>query len=117
MQSFFDVWETTLRLIKKNVTSVAYESWIKLLRPVKLENNVAYFYVRTLFQKGIIENNYKSEIEWSVRRMLTKTNYKIQTDSINRNIVPKLTKKQEQHIYANEADVINVALFGMTAKE
>lgn len=63
MQSFFDVWETTLRLIKKNVTSVAYESWIKLLRPVKLENNVAYFYVRTLFQKGIIENNYKSEIE------------------------------------------------------
>ena len=69
------------------------------------------------FERLKYNENYKSEIEWSVRRMLTKTNYKIQTDSINRNIVPKLTKKQEQHIYANEADVINVALFGQTAKE
>lgn len=49
--------------------------------------------------------------------MLTKTNYKIQTDSIKENIVPKLTDKQKQYIYADEADVINVALFGQTAKE
>ena len=49
--------------------------------------------------------------------MLTKTNYKIHTKSIKENIVPKLTDKQKQYIYADKADVINVALFGMTAKE
>ena len=49
--------------------------------------------------------------------MLSKTNYKIHTDSIKQNIVPTLSEKQKQFIYADEADVINVALFGMTAKE
>lgn len=49
--------------------------------------------------------------------MLSKTNYKIHTDSIKQKIVPSLTKKQKQFIYADEADVINVAVFGMTAKE
>lgn len=49
--------------------------------------------------------------------MLTKTNYRIHTDSIKENIVPKLTEKQKQYVYADEADVINVVLFGMTAKE
>ena len=53
----------------------------------------------------------------SVRRSLSKTNYKIHTDSIKESIVPKLTEKQKQFAYANEADVINVALFGMTASE
>jgi len=49
--------------------------------------------------------------------MLTKANYKIHTDSIKENIAPKLTDKQKQYIYADESDVINVALFGQTAKE
>ena len=48
---------------------------------------------------------------------MSKTNYRIHTDSIKENIVPKLTEKQKRFVYANEADVINVALFGMTAKE
>ena len=52
-----------------------------------------------------------------MRRSLSKTNYRIHTDSIKENIVPNLTEKQKQFVYANEADVINVALFGMTAKE
>ena len=66
-----------------------------------------------------LKNNerYQSGIEWTVRRSLSKTNYRIHTDSIKENIVPKLTDKQKQYIYANEADVINVALFGMTAQE
>lgn len=62
------------------------------------------------------ENNH-NEVEWSVRRMLTKTNYRIHTNSIKENIVSKLTEKQKQYVYADEADVINVALFGQTAKE
>ena len=69
------------------------------------------------FERLKINENYQNEVEWSVRRILSKTNYKIHTDSIKENIVPKLTKKQKQYVYADEADVINVALFGMTAKE
>ncbi len=69
------------------------------------------------FERLKYNENYQNEVEWSVRRMLTKTNYKIHTDSIKENIVPKLTDKQKQNIYADEADVINVALFGQTAKE
>ena len=69
------------------------------------------------FERLKYNESYQNEIEWSVKRMLTKTNYKIHTESIKENIVPKLTDKQKQYIYADEADVINVALFGQTAKE
>ena len=69
------------------------------------------------FERLKYNENYQNEIEWSVRRMLSKTNYRIHTDSIKENIVPKLTEKQKQFVYADEADVINVSLFGMTAKE
>ena len=69
------------------------------------------------FERLKYNENYQNEVEWSVRRMLTKTNYRIHTDSIKGKIVPNLTKKQRQFVYADEADVINVALFGITAKE
>ena len=69
------------------------------------------------FERLKYDENYQNDIEWSVRRMLSKTNYKIHTDSIKENIIPSLTEKQKQYAYADEADVINVALFGMTAKE
>ena len=49
--------------------------------------------------------------------MLAKVNYLIHTDSIKRNIIPILTEKQKNFVYAEEADVLNVALFGMNAKE
>ena len=60
---------------------------------------------------------YQNKIEWSVRRELAKTNYRIHTDSIKENLIPTLTENQKQYVYANEADILNVALFGMTAKE
>ncbi len=60
---------------------------------------------------------YQNKIDWSVRREIAKTNYKIHTDSIRANLVPTLTEKQKLYVYANEADILNVALFGMTAKE
>ena len=69
------------------------------------------------FQRLKYNENYREKVEWSVRRMLSKTNYRIHTDSIKENIVPRLSTKQKQYVYADEADVINVALFGMTAKE
>ena len=69
------------------------------------------------FERLKYNESYQERIEWSVRRSLSKTNYKIHTDSIKENIVPSLTEKQKIFIYATEADIINVALFGMTAKE
>ena len=69
------------------------------------------------FKRLKYNESYQEKIEWSVRRSLSKTNYRIHTDSIKENIVPELTAKQIHYVYANEADVINVALFGMTAGE
>ncbi len=69
------------------------------------------------FERLKRNESYQNKVEWSVRRELAKTNYKIHTDSIKENIIPSLTEKQKQYIYANEADILNVALFGMTAKE
>lgn len=60
---------------------------------------------------------YQNQIEWQANRMLSKVNYLIHTDSIKKNIIPNLSDKQKNFIYAEEADVLNVALFGMTAKE
>ena len=69
------------------------------------------------FERLKYNETYQKKIEWSVRRSLSKTNYRIHTDSIKENIVPTLTDKQKLFVYSNEADVINVALFGITAKE
>ena len=68
------------------------------------------------FERLKYNETYQEKIEWSVRRSLSKTNYRIHTDSIKENIAT-LTNKQKLFVYASEADVINVALFGMTAKE
>ena len=63
------------------------------------------------------ESNLKA-IGWNVKRELAKTNYKIHTEAIKDNLVlPHLTEKQKSYLYASEADMINIALFGMTAKQ
>ena len=60
----------------------------------------------------------QAQLGWSVRRELSKINYHIHTDAIKQNLIPTtLTKQQMSMVYANEADVLNVALFGFTAKE
>jgi hypothetical protein len=63
------------------------------------------------------EQNNKS-LEWNLQRTLSKINYRIHTDAIKEHIIPDLvTKEQINFVYANEADLLNVALFGKTAKE
>ena len=74
-------------------------------------------YVIQEFERLKRNEAYQYKMDWSVNRMLAKTNYRIHTDSIKQNIIPKLTEKQKKFAYAEEADVLNVALFGMTAKE
>jgi hypothetical protein len=70
------------------------------------------------FQRLKIEENERLALGWDAKRMLTKINYKIHTDSIKENIIlpQKLTIQEATVAYANEADVLNVALFGMTAQ-
>ena len=65
-----------------------------------------------------LKENEQREIGWSVKRELSRINYRIHTDAIKNNLIPKeLTSKQVNLVYAEEADVLNMALFGMTAKE
>jgi len=69
------------------------------------------------FERLKANEAYQNQVEWSVKRELSKTNYIIHTDAVKENIVPLLTEEQKKYVYASEADVLNVALFGMTAKE
>jgi len=63
-----------------------------------------------------VENN-RLKLNWNLNRTLTKINYRIHTDAIKENIIPQnLSKEQVSYIYASEADVLNMALFGKTAK-
>jgi hypothetical protein len=65
-----------------------------------------------------LKNEELKKLGWDIKRNLTKINYKIHTDAIKENLIPStLTQKQINFVYASEADIINVALFGMTAKE
>ena len=65
-----------------------------------------------------LKEEEQKQIGWSAKRELAKINYHIHTDAIKGNLIPKeITPKQASIIYANEADVLNMALFGITAKE
>ena len=65
-----------------------------------------------------LQETRQRHLGWSAKRELAKINYHLHTDAIKQNLIPKeLTLKQVSMIYAEEADVLNVALFGQTAKE
>ncbi|GHU64296.1 hypothetical protein FACS1894123_08720 [Bacteroidia bacterium] len=65
-----------------------------------------------------LKEEEQKSLGWSAKRELAKINYHIHTDAIKHNLIPaELTPQQTSIIYASEADVLNVALFGMTAKE
>lgn len=60
----------------------------------------------------------RQSLEWNLNRSLSKLNYRIHTDAIKEHLIPpSLTKRQESFVYADEADLLNVALFGKTAKQ
>ncbi len=68
------------------------------------------------FQRLKTTENEGLNLQWNLQRTLAKVNYKIHTDAIKNNIVPQLSKSQINFVYANEADLLNMALFGITAK-
>lgn len=65
-----------------------------------------------------LKSEEQKQLGWNAKRELSKINYRIHTDAIKNNLIPKeLTKEQINYIYAEEADVLNMALFGMTSKK
>ncbi len=75
-------------------------------------------YLVNEFQRLKADENDRLKLNWNLNRTLAKINYRIHTDAIKENIIPEnLNKEQVIQIYANEADVLNVALFGKTAKQ
>ena len=74
-------------------------------------------YLITEFERLKKNEAYQNKVDWQTNRILSKLNYMIHTDAVKTFIVPTLTDDQKKFAYASEADVLNVALFGMTAKE
>ena len=73
-------------------------------------------YIVKEFQR--LKEEEQKQIGWTAKRELSKINYHIHTDAIKHNLIPtELTPQQVSFIYANEADILNVALFGTTAKQ
>ncbi len=76
------------------------------------------FYFIKEFQRLKADENDRLKLDWNLQRTLAKVNYHIHTDAIKENLIPKqLSKSQTSFVYANEADLLNVALFGITAKQ
>lgn len=87
--------------------ALKFASWIS----VEFE-----FYIVKKFQR--LKTEEQRLLGWSAKRELSKINYRIHTDAIKQNFVPaEVTPAQASVIYANEADVLNVAMFGVTAKQ
>ena len=74
-------------------------------------------YVIQEFERLKKNEAYQNKIDWHANRVLAKVSYVVHTDAIKSIIVPTLTERQKKYVYAEEADVLNVALFGITAKE
>jgi hypothetical protein len=70
------------------------------------------------YQRLKEDENNRLKLTWNLQRTLAKVNYKIHTDAIKDNLIPPtLSKEKIQFVYADEADMLNVALFGLTAKQ
>jgi KilA-N domain len=88
---------------------IAFEFGSAISVPFKL-------YLITEYQR--LKEDEQKQLGWTAKRELTKLNYRIHTDAIKHNLIPQeLSSEQTSIIYANEADVLNIALFGITAKQ
>jgi hypothetical protein len=78
-----------------------------------------YLYLVTEFQRLKEEEAQRQNLEWDVRRIMAKANYRIHTEAVREHLIPPRLQytKMEGLYFANEADILNMALFGMTAKE
>lgn len=88
---------------------IAFEFGSAISAPFKL-------YLIKEFQRLKDDENQRLSLEWNLHRTLSRINYRIHTDAVKENIIPpEITKEQAAFIYASEADMLNVAMFGKTA--
>lgn len=74
-------------------------------------------YVIKDYQRLKADENSRLSLEWNEKRLFSKLNYRIHTDAVKEHLEPAARGKAKTFVYANEADVLNVALFGMTARQ
>ena len=74
-------------------------------------------YIIKDYQRLKADESHAKSLDWNIKREITKSNYRIHADAIKENLIPNLTPQQIACKYASEADLINVALFGQTAKQ
>ena len=75
-------------------------------------------YIIKDYQRLKEDESHKNALDWNVRRILAKANYRIHTDAIKCNLLPdNLSTKEQAFVYSDEADILNVALFGQTASQ
>lgn len=74
-------------------------------------------YIIKDYQRLKADESHAKELDWSVKREIAKSNYRLHTDAIKESMLPNLTPQQISYTYASEADMINVALFGITARQ
>ena len=90
---------------------------ITVLRMVPIQRYRHQFKLYLLKEFQRLKEQEQTQLGWSAKRELSKINYRIHTDAIKQNLIPtEVTAKQASIIYADEADMLNVAMFGMTAK-
>lgn len=114
------IWIEKLNGIGLTVSAGKYNSGIYAHQDIAFEfaswvSAEFKLYLIKEFQRLKIEE--RKVLEWSAKRELAKVNYRIHTDAIKENIVPTLTEEQLKYVYADEADLLNVALFGKTAAQ
>ena len=81
-----------------------------------VSRDIKELYLYKEFQR--LKEEEQKQLGWSAKRELAKLNYRIHTDAIKQNLIPpELDRRKASIVYANEADVLNVAMFGMTAQE
>ncbi len=107
-----------LSVFKQKPEDTEEDTCIKPL-PLNLECGLSTeFKIYLIREFQHLKEQEQEQLGWSAKRELSKINYRIHTDAIRRNLIPQeVTPQQAQRIYANEADVLNVALFGITASE
>ncbi len=75
-------------------------------------------YIIQDYQRLKVDEGRRLALDWNVKRILARANYRIHTDAIKANLIPpKLPKQKQGYVYADEADILNIALFGKTAKQ
>lgn len=136
-----DAWNSLKSEAGKNAFTLSPKKWITLTKAIGInvkagvkggtfaQKDIAFefaswisaefkLYIIKDYQRLKTDENSRISLEWNLGRTLSKINYKIHTDAIKETLIPSIVSKRQQSItYANEADVINIALFGKTAKE